>query len=171
MKPQKPYADSTLQNMNKSELINYVRVLEKNYDVAIGFLNQQAENIKNCVPVIRSCDPGELEPLWIDSVLGPDISRFQMMPDSCPYYRASVDFLEKENNDTVQTTNNREQELEYALLCMIAQYCQDEHDKYVTHKWMYAGETAFGILGIEDATPVSEIWRRIEELEESQKSM
>ena len=41
------------QHMKKSELIHCIRTLEHNYDVAVGFLNQQAENIKNCVPVIR----------------------------------------------------------------------------------------------------------------------
>lgn len=54
MKPQKPYADSTLQNMKKSELINYVRVLEKNHDTAVAALNQQAENVKDWAPVVHA---------------------------------------------------------------------------------------------------------------------
>ena len=42
----KPFADSTLNNMKKSELIEYVRMLEYNYNVAVSFNRQQAENVK-----------------------------------------------------------------------------------------------------------------------------
>lgn len=42
----KPYADSTLNNMKKSELIEYVRMLEYNYNVAVSFNHQQAKNVK-----------------------------------------------------------------------------------------------------------------------------
>ncbi len=54
MKPCKPYADGTLQNMKKSELIEYVRMLEHNNDVAVAALNQQAENVKDWEPVVRA---------------------------------------------------------------------------------------------------------------------
>ena len=54
MKPQKPYADSTLNNMKKSELIEYIRVLEYNYDVAVASLNQQYENVKDFEPRIEA---------------------------------------------------------------------------------------------------------------------
>ena len=42
----KPYADSTLNNMKKSELIEYVRMLEYNYNVAVSFNEQQAKNVE-----------------------------------------------------------------------------------------------------------------------------
>lgn len=42
----KPYADSTLNNMKKSKLIEYVRMLEHNYNVAVSFNHQQAKNIE-----------------------------------------------------------------------------------------------------------------------------
>lgn len=42
----KPYADSTLNNMKKSELIEYVRMLEHNYNVAVSFNHQQAKNFE-----------------------------------------------------------------------------------------------------------------------------
>ena len=58
---------------------------------------------------------------------------------------------------------NREKELEYALLLMVYQYCADDNTLY--HSFMTAGETAFRVLGITLDTPVSEIERRIDELE------
>ena len=45
----KPYADSTLNNMKKSELIEYVRTLEYNYNVAVSFNEQQAKNFETMV--------------------------------------------------------------------------------------------------------------------------
>ena len=40
----KPKADSTLRNMRKDKLIEYIRTLEHNYNVAVSFNRQQAEN-------------------------------------------------------------------------------------------------------------------------------
>lgn len=42
----KPKADSTLRNMRKDDLIEYIRCLEHNYNVAVSFNNQQAKNIE-----------------------------------------------------------------------------------------------------------------------------
>lgn len=42
----KPKADSTLRNMRKDDLIEYIRCLENNYNVAVSFNNQQAKNIE-----------------------------------------------------------------------------------------------------------------------------
>ncbi len=58
---------------------------------------------------------------------------------------------------------SREKKLEYALLCMVLQYCTYKGHLY--HEWMFAGEEAFRVLGITLGTPVSEIERRIDELE------
>lgn len=41
----KPKADSTLRNMRKEDLIEYIRCLENNYNVAVSFNNQQEKNI------------------------------------------------------------------------------------------------------------------------------
>lgn len=43
----KPKADSTLRNMRKDDLIEYIRCLENNYNVAVSFNNQQARNIES----------------------------------------------------------------------------------------------------------------------------
>ena len=43
----KPKADSTLLNMKKVDLIEYVRMLEHNYNVAVSFNEQQARNIED----------------------------------------------------------------------------------------------------------------------------
>lgn len=102
MKPQKPYADSTLQNMNKSELINYVRVLEKNYDVAIGFLNQQAENVKDWTPVV--CAHWMFESGYFECsncgglALNCNASQLQVLSDYCPHCGAKMDEDKEELN-------------------------------------------------------------------------
>lgn len=41
----KPKADSTLYNMRKADLIEYVRTLEHNYNVAVSFNENQAKYI------------------------------------------------------------------------------------------------------------------------------
>ena len=42
----KPKADSTLYNMKKSELIEYIRCLENNYNTAVWFNENQARYIE-----------------------------------------------------------------------------------------------------------------------------
>lgn len=53
----KPKADSTLRNMRKEDLIEYIRCLENNYNVAVSFNNQQAKNceklLAKAVEVVR----------------------------------------------------------------------------------------------------------------------
>lgn len=41
----KPKADSTLLNMRKADLIEYIRTLEHNYNVAVSFNENQAKYI------------------------------------------------------------------------------------------------------------------------------
>lgn len=43
----KPKADSTLYNMKKSELIEYIRCLENNYNAAVWFNENQARYIES----------------------------------------------------------------------------------------------------------------------------
>lgn len=43
----KPKADSTLQNMRKSGLIEYIRCLEHNYNVAVSFNENQAKYVES----------------------------------------------------------------------------------------------------------------------------
>ena len=43
----KPKADSTLYNMRKVDLIDYVRTLEHNYNVAVSFNENQAKYIES----------------------------------------------------------------------------------------------------------------------------
>ena len=54
----KPKADSTLFNMRKSDLIEYVRTLEHNYNVGATFLENQAKYIEflDMVEVVRCKD-------------------------------------------------------------------------------------------------------------------
>ena len=43
----KPKADSTLRNMRKDDLIEYIRCLENNYNVAVSFNESQANYIES----------------------------------------------------------------------------------------------------------------------------
>ena len=54
----KPKADSTLLNMRKSDLIEYIRCLENNYNVAVSFNENQAKYIESLdvSPVVRCKD-------------------------------------------------------------------------------------------------------------------
>ena len=50
---QKKYSDNTLKAWNKDELIRYIRILERNYDVAIWFNEQQARNFEQMLSYMR----------------------------------------------------------------------------------------------------------------------
>lgn len=52
----KPKADSTLRNMRKDDLIDYIRCLENNYNVAVSFNENQAKYIEslNVVPMVHA---------------------------------------------------------------------------------------------------------------------
>ena len=70
----RPKADSTLMNMKKADLIEYVRTLEHNYNVAVSFNEQQARNIETMIkngdiPLYWNCVEDE-KPLDFVSVLG-----------------------------------------------------------------------------------------------------
>ena len=43
----KPKADGTLRNMRKEDLIEYIRCLENNYNVAVSFNENQAKYIES----------------------------------------------------------------------------------------------------------------------------
>lgn len=42
----KKYSDATMMAWNKAKLIEYIRMLEKNYDHAVIFNEQQARNVE-----------------------------------------------------------------------------------------------------------------------------
>ena len=56
----KPKADSTLYNMRKVDLIEYIRTLEHNYNVAVSFNENQARYIEslgfNGVVFCKDCE-------------------------------------------------------------------------------------------------------------------
>ena len=54
----KPKADSTLHNTKKADLIEYIRTLEHNYNVAVSFNENQAK-------YIESLNPESLRPQWV----------------------------------------------------------------------------------------------------------
>ena len=59
----KPKADSTLRNMRKDDLIEYIRSLEHNYNVAVSFNKNQAKYIDSldAAPVVHG--------RWIDKTV------------------------------------------------------------------------------------------------------
>ena len=50
------HSTATLKGMTKKELVEYVRIAEHNQEVAEETLNQQAENVKDWMPVVRCKD-------------------------------------------------------------------------------------------------------------------
>ncbi len=50
------HSTATLMGLTKKELVEYVRLAEHNQDVAEETLNQQAENVKDWIPVVRCKD-------------------------------------------------------------------------------------------------------------------
>ena len=65
----KPKADSTLYNMKKVDLIEYIRTLEHNYNVAVSFNENQAKYIESldAVEVVRCKDCKH----WLNSWVAP----------------------------------------------------------------------------------------------------
>ena len=49
----KPLADSTLQHMKKTEIIELLRIAEHNAKVAQEYVDQQAKNLKDWKPVVH----------------------------------------------------------------------------------------------------------------------
>lgn len=50
------HSDATLMGLTKKELVEYVRIAEYNRDVAEETVRQQAENVKDWMPVVRCKD-------------------------------------------------------------------------------------------------------------------
>ena len=50
------HSTETLMGLTKRELVEYVRIAEHNQEVAEEALNQQAENVKDWMPVVRCKD-------------------------------------------------------------------------------------------------------------------
>ena len=55
------------------------------------------------------------------------------------------------------------EELEYALLLMVLQYCTTD-DGLLFHEFMTAGENAFAVLGLENGQQESPLWRKIDRM-------
>lgn len=62
----KKYSDSTLMRMTKAELIEQLRCAEHNREVAEEQLAQQAENVKDWVPVVRCIDCSYFEKAMVN---------------------------------------------------------------------------------------------------------
>ena len=68
----KPKADSTLYNMRKVDLIEYIRTLEHNYNVAVSFNENQAKYIESLgiTEVVRCKDCKWYAPNFENSWVG-----------------------------------------------------------------------------------------------------
>ena len=56
MNDMRRHSTATLMSLTKKELVEYVRMAEYNQDVAEETLKQQAENVKDWVPVVQCKD-------------------------------------------------------------------------------------------------------------------
>lgn len=89
----KPKADSTLRNMRKNDLIEYIRSLEHNYNVAVSFNENQAKYIESLglmigwIPVTerlpKEGDANEFGDVmvWLRSVRTNSLWRWTMVTD------------------------------------------------------------------------------------------
>lgn len=93
----KPKADSTLHNMRKSDLIEYIRCLENNYNVAMSFNENQAKYIESLgalpvwIPVTEQL-PNTQEPVlvkylsYIDGTANPAFVDVAVLLDGIGWY-------------------------------------------------------------------------------------
>lgn len=58
------------------------------------------------------------------------------------------------------------EELEYALLLMVLQYCTTD-DGLLFHEFMSAGENAFAVLGLENGQQEAPLWRKMDRMMQS----
>ncbi len=58
------------------------------------------------------------------------------------------------------------EELEYALLLMVLQYCTTD-DGLLFHEFMTAGENAFAVLGLENGQQEAPLWNKIDRMMQS----
>lgn len=93
----KPKADSTLRNMRKDDLIEYIRCLENNYNVAVTFNENQAKYIESLdvVPVVHGrwlYNPGNPSPYC--SHCGNEPDNHGRRTPYCPNCGAHMDLKE-----------------------------------------------------------------------------
>lgn len=58
------------------------------------------------------------------------------------------------------------EELEYALLLMVLQYCTTD-DGLLFHEFMSAGENAFAVLGLENGQQEAPLWYKMDRMMQS----
>ena len=99
----KPLADSTLQRMKKTEIIELLRIAEHNAKVAEEYVYQQAENLKDWKPVVhgRWIDGDPYCPICRkDKFRGLDADVWaDWQPDYCPNCGARMDMRDTVNNN------------------------------------------------------------------------
>ena len=83
----KPKADSTLYNMRKTDLIEYIRCLEHNYNVAVSFNENQAKYIESLgiIKVVRCKDCIEVDGMEDGLYHCPYCTDLKKADDFCSY--------------------------------------------------------------------------------------
>ena len=72
------HSTATLMGLPKKELVEYVRMAEHNQEVAEETLNQQAENVKDWMPVVH----GRWEEITDPAVVDDDVDVISKRPAS-----------------------------------------------------------------------------------------
>ena len=99
----KPYADSTLNNMKKSELIEYVRMLENNYNIAVSFNHQQAKNVEK----LLEQEHGQWEEPTVDAVVLPCMLGNRIyQADGIRIYESTISEITLTKSRTIYVTEN-----------------------------------------------------------------
>lgn len=79
----------------------------------------------------------------------------------CVKYRKAEDALEN-----AEKAADAIEELEYALLLMVLQYCTTD-DGLLFHSFMTAGENAFAVLGLENGQQEAPLWNKMDRMMQS----
>lgn len=84
----KPLADSTLQRMKKTEIIELLRIAEHNAKVAQEYVDQQAKNLTDWAPVVHG--------RWVDKPLIKSFKNTNIPVVECS--ACGIDFCDIINN-------------------------------------------------------------------------
>lgn len=86
------HSTATLMGLTKKELVEYVRMAEHNQEVAEEALNQQAENVKDWMPVVHGhWDDTQMGFMYCDTVCSVCKTHSNSFYNYCPNCGAKMD--------------------------------------------------------------------------------
>ena len=86
--------------------------------------------------------------------------------DECSKEEVCLSFTNKRIIEVATQAADAIEELEYALLLMVLQYCTTD-DRLLFHEFMSAGENAFAVLGLENGQQEAPLWYKMDRMMQS----